>query len=292
MRTVLDASFSHTVCVGSFPRMRDRHRQVAYSELYRRFIPACAGRTGARGLASGLTGVHSRVYGTDRASRVAERLGKGSFPCVRDGLTANGMEADFVAGSFPRVRDGRRHRAGPCHRGRVIPACAGQTTTQWRLRLRRPVHSRVCGTNLQIIRGHRDGQGSFPRVRDRLEHGRSECRAEGVIPACAGQTAKRCNIFRRFWVHSRVRGTDDISPGVACTLAGSFPRARDRQVQLSTFKPILGAQKTIQALSSAEHEPSHAIRLAGAYPIEQHAAETRGVGDGYLTGVIHHVQDG
>lgn len=70
--------------VGSFPRMRDRQRQVAYSELHRRFIPACAGQTNVAVLSSTANSVHSRMCGTGDADTDMSPVRAGSFLRVRD----------------------------------------------------------------------------------------------------------------------------------------------------------------------------------------------------------------
>ena len=130
--------------VGSSPRVRGTLEQALAPVFQRRFIPACAGNTPRSLQTSVGTPVHPRVCG--------EHTGWGRWISV-------------TAGSSPRVRGTPGRRDARRARGRFIPACAGNTGTQWRAGVHLPVHPRVCGEHaaLKALRGKT--AGSSPRVR-------------------------------------------------------------------------------------------------------------------------------
>ena len=94
-------------------------------------------------------------------------------------------------GSPPRVR-GKHHRRAPsAHLRGITPACAGKTTRSGRSSSSTGDHPRVCGENLDIVYKGVTFQGSPPRVRGKLLHGKHLKLVSGITPACAGKTQPR-----------------------------------------------------------------------------------------------------
>ena len=133
------------------------------------------------------------------------------------------------SGSSPRVR-GRLLPAGERRaRFRLIPACAGQTSTAPDLRGSKRAHPRVCGADPTLRQMASMSTGSSPRVRGRqgFRWG-DQCRA-GLIPACAGQTARRRAFPGWCRAHPRVCGADKPGCKAGQSPSGSSPRVRGRR---------------------------------------------------------------
>ena len=109
---------------GSSPRVRGtRHcKRIALSQS--RFIPACAGNTGATSLAGSDDPVHPRVCGEHFVSEPSADAPSGSSPRVR---------GTHIPNWFRKVSD------------RFIPACAGNTSPARSPATGNSVHPRVCG---------------------------------------------------------------------------------------------------------------------------------------------------
>ena len=91
---------------GSSPRVRGTHRQDVLREQELRFIPACAGNSGASCGEAWRKSVHPRVCGE---------------------LTSWPRRAPVASGSSPRVRGTHIAAAPFAVRQRFIPACAGNS---------------------------------------------------------------------------------------------------------------------------------------------------------------------
>ena len=109
-------------------------------------------------------------------------------------------------GSSPRVR-GTLYRRFRSHADTgIIPACAGNTAERaWRGTIDGD-HPRVCGEHNsgQIVK--RLAGGSSPRVRGTPRAERHAGIADGIIPACAGNTPGPQHRVRQQWDHPRVCG--------------------------------------------------------------------------------------
>ena len=170
-------------------------------------IPACAGKTTAACARTLKSWAHPRVCG--------ENVLGGRF-----------RFGDM--GSSPRVRGKHSCRVIPPSRDRLIPACAGKTKAQVRLRSRGAAHPRVCGENSRCPMRNSSNLGSSPRVRGkpgRGQRGESPCR---LIPACAGKTECRKYARSESWAHPRVCGENRCSRYPAQRMAGSSPRVRGK----------------------------------------------------------------
>jgi len=202
------ARVTAVIAAGSSPRVRGRRRGHRCPAAGSRIIPACAGPT---------------------ASSTSPRPAREDHPrvCGADGLVAG--ESPRSGGSSPRVR-GRRvaERLG---RGleRIIPACAGPTSTLTGRSTRCRDHPRVCGADAARETRSLPMMGSSPRVRGRHRRRGRPAGDCGIIPACAGPTGIRLGKSCSLWDHPRVCGAD--SPGCTpqCCSYGSSPRVRGRR---------------------------------------------------------------
>ena len=102
-------------------------------------------------------------------------------------------------GSSPPVRGIRRYIGESRRLTRIIPACAGNTTS---LKLNCPIfkdHPRLCGEYFAQIQLHCSYTGSSPPVRGILRKNAVMGYEVGIIPACAGNTAKvqRSGVLRQ-----------------------------------------------------------------------------------------------
>ena len=118
-------------------------------------------------------------------------------------------------GSSPRVRGKLRSHPRGRSSHRLIPACAGKTTTILKPLSVRWAHPRVCGENQGWQRFQRSGLGSSPRVRGKPARLRLRLRHAGLIPACAGKTSQQ-------------RGPETANLGSSPRVRGKHPhRARE-----------------------------------------------------------------
>ena len=90
-------------------------------------IPACAGKTPCSGRRARPWTAHPRVCGENLIRIVKSAL---------------------VDGSSPRVRGKRLESVAVWRCPRLIPACAGKTTSPRPASRRSPAHPRVCGENM------------------------------------------------------------------------------------------------------------------------------------------------
>ena len=115
------------------------------------------------------------------------------------------------------------------HAHRIIPARAGQTSSIWRDSSASTDHPRACGANSFFLSSHVLGFGSSPRVR-----GKRVVRVPGrlparIIPARAGQTARRCRAAPERPDHPRACGANGKAFHTEENLPGSSPRVRGKR---------------------------------------------------------------
>ena len=92
-------------------------------------------------------------------------------------------------GTSPRMRGKPTTPRTPPTPPRNIPAYAGKTSRDHRLRGRRMEHPRVCGENLLTPQFFHGQVGTSPRMRGKLMLSFQSVAAGGNIPAYAGKTA-------------------------------------------------------------------------------------------------------
>ena len=129
-------------------------------------------------------------------------------------------------GSSPRVRGTQRGWPVQISGVGIIPACAGNTTSESSPKDGGRDHPRVCGEHARNAWNGVVSWGSSPRVRGTLVAFRADAHEHGIIPACAGNTAWPVPSMILSRDHPRVCGEHVIAASVACILAGSSPRVR------------------------------------------------------------------
>ncbi len=170
-----------------------------------RFIPACAGNAGRRGIIARGPPVHPRVCGERRSG---------------------GRRRSRSPGSSPRVRG--TPQSGNCTPTgwRFIPACAGNAHSGARTAPVLAVHPRVCGERAGLPRPGARDRGSSPRVRGTLSTLTVPSNGNRFIPACAGNAF----VLTRFTpfpaVHPRVCGERCRHQNFRPQPVGSSPRVR------------------------------------------------------------------
>ena len=211
-----------------------------------RFIPACAGNSKSRAVASAGAAVHPRVCGEQ---------------CRGD------PDGVFWAGSSPRVRGTAEGMGRNVHRVRFIPACAGNRRSCSRASFPRAVHPRVCGEQESKFWRRSMPAGSSPRVRGTAVRG-AGCDCLGrFIPACAGnRQVWRIDIHHGVGSSPRVRGTGLIGgcdKGVhrfipAC--AGNSTTAPRRRGDHAVHPRVCGEQPRAPAARSTPFGSSPRVR--------------------------------
>ena len=114
-------------------------------------------------------------------------------------------------------------RGGKC---RFIPACAGNSYSDFVSGFVDAVHPRVCGEQIPNLALMKLSAGSSPRVRGTVVP-RNWCNAKRrFIPACAGNRSATERGAVPTAVHPRVCGEQSPSSRASDQLAGSSPRVR------------------------------------------------------------------
>ena len=154
------------------------------------------------------------------------------------------------------------------HAHRIIPARAGQTSSIWRDSSASTDHPRACGANSFFLSSHVLGFGSSPRVR-----GKRVVRVPGrlparIIPARAGQTARRCRAAPERPDHPRACGANGKAFHTEENLPGSSPRVRGKRpvrVGVSAKRRIIPARagQTPSGIADSSHRADHP-RACGA----------------------------
>ena len=170
---------------GSSPRVRGTGNASLVQTGCRRFIPACAGNSFAKGARQCWQPVHPRVCGEQVSQNLAIQPPCGSSPRVR------GTVPDFSRDNYWI---------------RFIPACAGNSPLQVRGLRDHPVHPRVCGEQTFGEHGIQCINGSSPRVRGTAEITSTATDQRRFIPACAGNRSQPELARLLLPVHPRVCG--------------------------------------------------------------------------------------
>ena len=159
--------------VGSSPHVRGARGSCVVPERVGGIIPACAGSTKGSMTVKSTLRDHPRMCGEHKKIK---------------GITGG------AAGSSPHVRGARSALlVAPCVPG-IIPACAGSTKGAFGIQGRHWDHPRMCGEHaLNEMKIPRE-VGSSPHVRGAHCETCPSVFETGIIPACAGSTARH---FRR-----------------------------------------------------------------------------------------------
>ena len=205
-------------------------------------IPACAGET----TASPRGGCGAMVY-----------------PRVCGGNTTSSGWKSGRVGLSPRVR-GKPPRVGggPGAPG-SIPACAGETLSQFAKFPKIRVYPRVCGGNRWTPRPMFPSWGLSPRVRGKPAAARPTRNFFGSIPACAGETRTAMNRQRHTTVYPRVCGGNPRAGSAGLGGRGLSPRVRGKQAMAT---PDSGGRRSIPACAGETISGIISPRLLQVYP--------------------------
>ena len=155
---------------GSSPHMRGTHLVRMTQADHVRFIPAYAGNARAACSVSRRCSVHPRMRGERVIVPVGDPIARGSSPHAR----------------------GTPSSAGPrrlC--SRFIPACAGNATAAPYSSRRGSVHPRMRGERPRPPTWSSTTAGSSPHARGTQHQTLRDQRADGFIPACAGNAGRQ-----------------------------------------------------------------------------------------------------
>ena len=190
---------------GSSPRVRGTLSQVVAQFVGVGIIPACAGNTWRE------TGAQTRHWDHPRVC--------GEHPSDTGKLV-------WVPGSSPRVRGTPLFPSSITRLIGIIPACAGNTSGSSSISQPSRDHPRVCGEHVVSPAMVLPYSGSSPRVRGTPPEHDPRRPADGIIPACAGNTASALRTPCSAWDHPRVCGEHAYLNETTNEAKGSSPRVR------------------------------------------------------------------
>ncbi|OZG55702.1 hypothetical protein BTIS_1929 [Bifidobacterium tissieri] len=136
-------------------------------------------------------------------------------------------------GSSPRVRGKPMRRRPARRRGRIIPACAGQTGKRGNPYGCGTDHPRVCGANHLLSVLVLRNSGSSPRVRGKPFVLTKLPFCTRIIPACAGQTLFSRKTRPLSPDHPRVCGANSTACRSIPARTGSSPRVRGKRLTVT-----------------------------------------------------------
>ena len=166
-------------------------------------------------------------------------------------------------GSSPRVRGKLRVRIIDHGELRLIPACAGKTSTLYLRCILRRAHPRVCGENWATSLATCGMSGSSPRVRGKPQPYCREAQECRLIPACAGKTGKLVRPISHDRAHPRVCGENRVGKRGYGARRGSSPRVRGKPYSLTSGAFLNGL---IPACAGKTKSQNCSRRAAWAHP--------------------------
>ena len=129
-------------------------------------------------------------------------------------------------GSSPHARGARAGRARQAKQEGIIPACAGSTGVRMKVKHGERDHPRMRGEHAAGAPPGPECWGSSPHARGAQSASHGVAHEQGIIPACAGSTPRRCRARRRRGDHPRMRGEHYAASNASRSLQGSSPHAR------------------------------------------------------------------
>ena len=190
---------------GSPPRVRGTGFRVLDPDGVLRITPACAGNSETLRDLGNFLQDHPRVCGEQSA--ILSR-------------------ASAVMGSPPRVRGTAAPNGWAWIRGRITPACAGNSFLQYLCGFIIGDHPRVCGEQPLPCAVTLTSTGSPPRVRGTVRYKQNLFIQYRITPACAGNSGLNRSAWPRRWDHPRVCGEQVYNSILASIGKGSPPRVR------------------------------------------------------------------
>ena len=227
--------------MGSSPRVRGKRSGAWEAAKNIGLIPACAGKTACLVLLPVRVGAHPRVCGENGEASAKSRKS---------------------IGSSPRVRGKPLHLHVSHTVGRLIPACAGKTTSARSSLTSSKAHPRVCGENRHRAETLLQRLGSSPRVRGKPCPCSSNLACSWLIPACAGKTDADHVLPSRQRAHPRVCGENGYSSAHVFGELGSSPRVRGKRTKKNRQFLKLGlipacAGKTVDFTKDSVYRGAH-----------------------------------
>ena len=282
--------------------MRGKHLSAARKRRGRRIIPAHAGQTTQHGWNTSHRTDHPRACGANNvirnhhcrtsgssprmrgkpqsrdirfevvriipahAGQTARNRGGGSVPADHPrACGANAPVDDLVeclVGSSPRMRGKHAGGAGHRVRRRIIPAHAGQTSTDVARSVVVSDHPRACGANLIAAVALILAFGSSPRMRGKRGGVRRRLWFGRIIPAHAGQTSRHPRIAVPATDHPRACGANVALSIRAIIGSGSSPRMRGKLASIT--------RKTVSSRIIPAHAGQTIPIIHAAAPLSDH----------------------
>ena len=195
---------------GSSPHARGALWAHGYGTKHAGIIPACAGSTASPRLVAWLTGGSSPHARGAPAQEARDVRWKGIIPAcagstsctsrilrlARDHPRMRGEHSPFSPfspsrpGSSPHARGAQSVAHRPSTKPRIIPACAGSTRTRRPSRRKSRDHPRMRGEHSASQTKSSTKSGSSPHARGARWSRHATSAPKGIIPACAGSTAR------------------------------------------------------------------------------------------------------
>ena len=145
---------------------------------------------------------------------------------MRGEHSSHAITSSRVGGSSPHARGAPPPLHAPDPGRGIIPACAGSTPSRPILTGTVRDHPRMRGEHRLACSTPIERQGSSPHARGALERGRHRRNWRGIIPACAGSTARAPWCNWRLRDHPRMRGEHTSRLCSLWQSLGSSPHAR------------------------------------------------------------------
>ena len=177
-------------------------------------------------------------------------------------------------GSSPHARGARRSDLRDFRDLGIIPACAGSTIRTTRLGGASRDHPRMRGEHRMERSCKTLCPGSSPHARGAQLRFELRQICVGIIPACAGSTARFRACAFRFRDHPRMRGEHFCRPSNELLMMGSSPHARGARLCKSLDYSVHGIIPACAGSTCPEH---HGRYFAGDHPRmrgEHHAKKT------------------
>ena len=152
-------------------------------------------------------------------------------------------------GLSPRLRGNRLFLASLDHRGRSIPAPAGEPSTPDTGQRRQRVYPRACGGTEVLLRREQTGLGLSPRLRGNQAHGVQHAEGAGSIPAPAGEPGPAPAAPRLLAVYPRACGGTSNIPGLNNQAMGLSPRLRGNPAA------VIAQDKHLRSIPAPAGEP-------------------------------------
>ena len=216
---------------GLSPRVRGSPQGDRLAGRRHGSIPACAGEPWPACRTTSSTRVYPRVCGGATHRGWMADICTGLSPRVRGSRGVRGRARYDFVGLSPRVRGSPTGQIAVEGISRSIPACAGEPGLNPSSGCMIGVYPRVCGGAGVIFGSTASTHGLSPRVRGSLVRGLAGRRAQGSIPACAGEPMGGGLAMRRIRVYPRVCGgavqteyTNYLDTGLSPACAGE-PRS-------------------------------------------------------------------